>query len=100
MMTKAQHALLKLAEEATEVAGRAMKAMQFGMDEVEPGQPLTNLKRLELEVMDLHAAMFRLHELDVLKSDLDNEALKAHILAKDSKVDRYYALSKALGQVE
>lgn len=99
MMTRQQHALLKLAEEASEVAQRALKAMQFGMDETEPGKVLTNGQRLVLEIRDFQSAHFRLVNMDVLP-DNDHESLRDHILAKDAKVDKYYALSARLGQVQ
>lgn len=48
-----QYILTKIAEEASEVAQRALKAAQFGPDQIEPGQELTNAERLIEEVYDL-----------------------------------------------
>lgn len=41
-----------LTEEGCEVGQRAMKALRFGDEETQPGQPFTNLERLEEEVGD------------------------------------------------
>lgn len=46
-----------LIEEAAEVQQRATKALRFGLDEVQPGQPLTNAERLAQEVGDLDAVI-------------------------------------------
>lgn len=59
-MTPVQYRLLKVMEECTEVAQRASKQMQFGGDQVEPGQPFTNAERLRAEVLDLRARLLSL----------------------------------------
>jgi len=41
-----------LIEEAAEVQQRATKALRFGLEEVQPGQELTNAERLAREVGD------------------------------------------------
>jgi hypothetical protein len=41
-----------LIEEAAEVQHRATKLLRFGGDEIQPGQPLTNIDRLSAEVGD------------------------------------------------
>lgn len=53
MMTRNQWLMCKLAEEAAEVSQRAMKAQQFGLGEVQPGQNLNNAERLCLEMHDI-----------------------------------------------
>lgn len=47
--------LICMMEEAAEVQQRAAKALRFGLDEVQPGQPLTNAERLAQEIGDLDA---------------------------------------------
>lgn len=42
-----------LIEECAEVQQRATKALRFGLDEIQPGQPYTNKFRLGSEVGDL-----------------------------------------------
>lgn len=45
--------LIVLIEECSEVQKRATKAMRFGLDEIQPGQDLTNRQRLSREVGDV-----------------------------------------------
>ncbi len=52
-MTRLQFLLGKLAEECNETAQRSLKAQQFGLTEVQPGQELNNEERLRLEVWDI-----------------------------------------------
>lgn len=52
-MTRLEHLLWVLAEECAEVAQRVSKAARFGMDEVQPGQELTNEERIWQEMNDL-----------------------------------------------
>lgn len=42
-----------IAEECCEVGQRAMKLLRFGVDEVQPGQPLNNAERMSEEIGDL-----------------------------------------------
>ena len=52
--TEAQTELLiALAEECNEVAVRISKALRFGLDEVQPGQGLTNVARISHELRDV-----------------------------------------------
>jgi hypothetical protein len=53
MMNSDQYHLCKIAEECAEVSQRALKAMQFGLDEFQPGQDKDNLERLVEEFEDL-----------------------------------------------
>jgi hypothetical protein len=48
--------LVKLWEECDEVGQRVAKALRFGLDEVQPGQGLTNAERLKDEFLDLWGA--------------------------------------------
>lgn len=54
-MTRTEHLLFILAEECAEVAQRAAKAARFGLDEIQPGQTLTNAARIKVEMVDLIA---------------------------------------------
>jgi hypothetical protein len=56
-MTRADHLLWIIAEEAVEVAQRASKAARFGLEECEPGQELNNASRILWEMSHLLAAM-------------------------------------------
>lgn len=56
-MTHLEHLLFLIAEECAEVAQRASKAARFGIDEVQPGQPLSNEQRIWQEMNDLVGVM-------------------------------------------
>lgn len=93
-MTRTQLLLAKLAEEGVEVAQIALKAQQFGLTEIRPGQPLSNAQRIHLELDDLMAQIEMLNECG-----LDYVPNRDHIEAKKRKVDQFAALSVRLGQV-
>lgn len=52
-MTEIENLVLTLGEECAEVAQRCSKALRFGLHEVEPGQELNNIQRIEQEMCDL-----------------------------------------------
>ena len=52
-MNTIEHLLTCLAEECDEVGQRVMKALRFGLDEIQPGQDFTNAERIVLELHDL-----------------------------------------------
>ena len=81
-MTRDEHLQLIAIEECGELAHRLSKALRFGMDQVQPNQPLTNRERIIAEYCDLIAAM----EMIGITS-LD----RAMIDAKHRKVERYLA---------
>lgn len=54
-MTRREHLLCILMEECQEVAQRASKALRFGLEEIQPGQSLTNAERIVGELSDLVA---------------------------------------------
>lgn len=76
--------LVILIEECAEVQQRATKALRFGMDEVQPGQPDTNARRLALEVGDLLEVLARLENFGV-----DNDDILEGMAAKRKKLDIY-----------
>jgi hypothetical protein len=55
-----------LIEECAEVTQRATKLLRFGRDEVQPGQPLSNMERLSLEIGDVREMIGRLHDAQLL----------------------------------
>lgn len=89
-----QFLLLKLAEEASEVAKDALKAAQFGLDE--EGAPYDNRARLNGELNDLLAIVSLLNSNTTLNylPDQDHAARKCH------KVKEYLGYSIRLGKVE
>ena len=63
-----------LMEECAEVIVRASKALRFGLDEIQPGQALTNRERLEAELNDLAGVLAMLPGTGVLSREWKNEA--------------------------
>ena len=62
-MANEQFLLVKLAEEASELAQVALKAAQFGLEDGKHDDPYTNQQRLEMEFNDLLAIIHML-EID------------------------------------
>lgn len=91
-MNRQEHLLTILAEECAEVAQRATKALRFGLDEVQPGQDLTNAERIVVELTDLFAVVLMLEEEGHLV--LDGSGGEN---AKRAKVEKYLLLSEMLG---
>jgi NTP pyrophosphatase (non-canonical NTP hydrolase) len=60
MMTEQELLLTCLAEECMEVAQRVTKALRFGLEEVQPGQPHNNAERITGELNDLFAVAMML----------------------------------------
>lgn len=52
-LTFDQHLMVCVAEECDEVGQRIAKALRFGLNEVQPGQGLTNAQRISGELTDL-----------------------------------------------
>ena len=99
-MTRQQYLLIKLAEEASEVAKEALKCAQFGQDEVMPGQPLTNYQRLEGEIVDFYGVrQMLMDETGLLGLALDEVEYRERITAKVAKVNHYFGVCQQLGTV-
>ena len=94
-MTNLQYLLGKLAEEAAEVAQIALKAQQFGLDEIKPGQPYTNAQRIEQELNDLYGVLTLLQQ-EGFYFQTDTE----QICRKINKVVDFREYSIKLGMVE
>lgn len=94
-MTHLQYLLTKLAEECMEAGVRALKCQQFGLDEVQPGQPLTNKERLFGELNDIKGVLELLYANGV---DYDTDCIA--VIEKMDKVDKYRDYSVSLGLVE
>lgn len=95
-MTHEQFLLMKLAEEATEIAQIALKTAQFGMTEKHPDLPLNNLERIHLELNDLHAVVDELNTWCQFGFK-PNHAAKIN---KIEKLNKYLGYSIQLGKVE
>jgi len=115
-MTREQFLLLKLAEEAQEVAKRAIKQIQFGANQTQskdglnpndgkiasydkPEAQQTNKERLSSELIDMTIIVELLQEADQITSapsSPDYENLKEK---KIERLNKYLALSRAEAQV-
>lgn len=89
-MTRTDHLLTILAEECAEVAQRASKALRFGLGEIQPGQALTNLERIEEELGDL-IAVARMLGLAPSERTLAD---------KPAKVERFLDYSERCGKLD
>lgn len=95
-MTRTEHLLLILAEECVEVAHRVSKAMRFGLDEIEPGQALTNADRIVQEWQESLAMVEMLEEEGVLRRPTDVHAIER----KKAKVAAFLEYSRECKTLE
>ncbi len=93
-MTENEHLLLCLAEECDEVGQRVMKALRFGLDEVQAGQPLMNSERIVQELHDLFSVAEILHQRGMLA---DPYPRPETIAAKEAKIRKYMAIAREQG---
>ena len=91
-MNETEYALCVVAEECDEVGQRCMKALRFGMDEIQPGQQLTNSERFWREVEDLQGALERLVELRG-----SGGTTRAGVDAKKERIGKFMDYSESLG---
>lgn len=94
MMTENEHLLLCLAEECDEVGQRIMKALRFGLEEVQEGQSLNNKQRISEELFDLVAVATLCDRAGLLAGVEPNE--KA-IQRKRDKIAKFMAISRDQG---
>jgi hypothetical protein len=95
-VTRKEHLLTIVAEECVEVAQRCSKALRFGLEEIQPGQSLTNAARIYQEYADLKAAMELLHAHCVSMAD-GLPSLGAMVDAKHAKIAEFMKLSARCG---
>lgn len=91
-MNYLEHMLSIVGEECNEVGQRCSKAARFGMDEVQPGQPMNNADRILQEFNDLVGAMEILYGKPV--QDLLNPD---QIAEKHLKIAKYMDYSRSVG---
>jgi len=97
MMGPDQYFLSKIAEEANEVAKRALKAQQFGIYEVQQGQDFDNFERL---VMEFHDLVTTFDEM-ICRTARESAILPTNTVRKVrlKKMQKYLKLSQELNQV-
>lgn len=93
------HHLVMLMEECAEVAQRASKQLRFGRDEVQPGQPHPNHKRLRDEILDVLCCIRYLENSGQIER-VDPLAVTMHYELKLEKITRMLGLSRAQGRLE
>lgn len=94
-MNHEQHAFIKLAEEAGEIAKEALKIAQFGLDSVSPVDNISNRDKLRDELNDLFGTL-RLVEQTSGFVFVPNEE---KVAAKVEKVVKYRDISERLNLV-
>lgn len=94
-MNKQQYLLIKLAEEASEIAQAALKAAQFGMNSYHPETEISNTTQLFTELDDLHGVINLLRNEGV---DYWEDGFSVSV--KMDKVSSYMKISQSLGLVE
>lgn len=94
-MTRTENLLTILSEECVETAQRVSKAIRFTLEEIQPGQDLTNAQRIVYEFNDIVAAMEILQEEGVFEKVIDREAIEK----KKLKIEKYMAYSKEVGAI-
>jgi NTP pyrophosphatase (non-canonical NTP hydrolase) len=78
-----------LSEECAEVIQAISKCNRFGLNNIKPGKPKTNLQHLEEELGDLLAMIDILHDMDVVSWN-NLEAAKAAKIEKLKKWSSIY----------
>ena len=91
-MSYEQFLLLKLAEEASEIAQIALKTAQFGMLETIPG----GSERIHSELNDLHGIVSLLNDHTSFGYQVNDYAIEA----KRLKIFKYLTYSVNLGNVD
>ncbi|WP_186083635.1 hypothetical protein [Burkholderia gladioli] len=99
MMTLEQYLLVKIGEEASEIAQMAAKCSHFGLTETEPGRTENNGQRMNRELNDL-LAMVRTLQNIAGRDRYSFAPDESQIMAKIAKVDHYLTYSRSLGLVE
>ena len=98
MMTLTQYYLIKIAEEASEVAQIALKSAHFGLSEKHPELTETNAQRIYAELNDLLAVVHQLGSVSNGEFYFSQDGFA--MAAKLAKVEKYLAYSQSLGLVE
>lgn len=95
MITRKECLLTSLIEECCETGQRATKALRFGIEEIQPGQKLTNKERLIYEFNDIFAAMELLQENGCIDRIID----RSYIEEKKIKIEKFIKYSIECGTV-
>jgi hypothetical protein len=95
-MTRTELLLTVLGEECNETAQRVSKAIRFTLDEIQPGQELTNAQRIVYEFNDIVAVMEILKEEGIFDKVIDRDAIEE----KKIKIEKYIKYSTEMGVIK
>lgn len=96
MMNQEQYLLVKIAEEAAEIAQIALKSAQFGLDETY--QDIDNKGRLYKELDDLMCCVLALN--NTIGTNFSYQINHENIRQKSIKLNEYSHYSAKLGCIE
>ncbi len=97
-MNRAEHILTCVGEEGCEVGQRISKALRFGLEERQPGQPDDNAERVRSEVYDLIGAyIFAADEGLLPPLHLDDDIITSVAANKRAKIEKFMAIAVAQG---
>jgi hypothetical protein len=99
-VTREEHLLTIIAEESTEIAKCATKALRFGLTDTEPGKDENNATRMTLEYLDLIAVLEMLRDENPafrLWHQRAKFGINEKIAAKREKVEKFLLYSKEQG---
>lgn len=97
MLNKHEHLLVCLNEECAEIGQRIDKALRFGINEIQPGQSLSNSERILDEMVDFIAVMEMAVDAGLI---LDPRLEGAMIALKKEKVHKYMEYAQRVGAME
>lgn len=98
MISENDHLLVCLAEECAEVAHRVSKALRFGLEEIQPGQPLTNARRIVNELMDLFVVANMCDGAGLIS--METPFCDEEIDAKKAKVEKFMIYAESVGALK
>ena len=99
-MNEKEYLMIQAASECMEVAHRITKALHFGLNEIQPGQEMTNDERVVEEYIDLLASMQKLQKLDIFSMPSEI-VVNGAIAKKQEKIDKFMGYARDVcGTVE
>jgi hypothetical protein len=96
-MNRKEHLLTILSEEGAEVSQMVSKILRFGINDVMPGQFLSNEERLIEEFNDLVGAMEKLYDDGIIKRPVHNRQM---VEDKKTRIERFLKYSQKVGTLD